>query len=180
MDVAHVFKFESLHDVDERFCVDESDHFVFREGVGDEEWEGMMMSLGVERARLERRDFSEWLGLPTEVAELERMDVLYVYDAMDYDVYSKLVAYYWQDFVCFDYAADYRSDVLQPLMLYQGCCEHLDCLFDALDTLQNSREPCSAAVSLSVFSDCLFELSGVSTTIPGAPRTLWRRFQGNG
>ena len=132
MDVAHVFKYESLqseyrdmlHDGEERFCVDESDHFVLREDVGDAEWAAMRMSLGVERAWLERRELREWMGLPTEVAyaevaQLERMDVLYVYDAMDYDVYSKLVEFYWQDFVCFDYAADYRSDVLQPLVLYQ-------------------------------------------------------------
>ena len=127
-DVDHIFKYESLrseyenilNDPADRFCVDESDHFAFREDIEDREWDELLLNLGVNREDLMDKAFREYMGLPVsvgdgtfeDITDLERMDALYVYDAMDYDVYSKLVEYYWQDFVCFDYAADYKHDVL--------------------------------------------------------------------
>merc|ERR1712157_331873 len=115
-----------LDDEEDRFCIDESDHFVFHEHVGDETWDHWLFNLGVDREALPLMDkeFRQWMGLQIEIddemeEELERMDILYVYDAMDYEIYSKLVEYYWQDFVCFDYKADYKHDVLDYLTANQ-------------------------------------------------------------
>merc|ERR1719162_687053 len=71
-DLTHILKAESLRramgDANERFCASESEHFEFAENVSAAEWEAFEMSLGVERAWLERREFREWMGLSIEVA----------------------------------------------------------------------------------------------------------------
>ena len=81
---------------------------------------------------MEDNEFRKWLGLPTECdgvscVELEylvEMDILYLFDAMDYEVYSDLLEFYAADFVCFDYTGNYHNDVLAPLIsqqeLYSG------------------------------------------------------------
>ena len=135
IDIDHIFKYEFieqeyfniLSDPNDQFCIDESDDFVFNDDLSsdDERWRH---SFGVNKNDLLDVKFREWMGLKIkltesrrfeEIDDLVKMDILYVYDAINYEVYSKIVEYYWQDFVCFDYAADYKRDVLDYLTAFQ-------------------------------------------------------------
>merc|ERR1712154_556788 len=107
---------------------DESDHFVFDETINSDKWDDMLFNYGINKEYLMEQEFREWIGLKVklnensnynDIEDLERMDILYIYDAMDYEIYSKIVEYYWQDFVCFDYAAHYKHDVLDYLTKFQ-------------------------------------------------------------
>ena len=139
-DINHIFKYEYiqkeykniLNDPNDQFCIDESDHFEFNDDINDSQWGEILNNYGINEgdfAYLNDQDFREWIGLKVELRErqtfddiegLERMDILYIYDAMDYEIYSKIVEYYWQDFVCFDYKAHYKHDVLDHLIKEQG------------------------------------------------------------
>merc|ERR1712013_919188 len=115
--MGHILKMESLRtelENADRFCMD------FAHSDLDLEWDALSMGLGVDIAWFARAEFGELMGLPKSVNVLSAHEaVLFVMDAMDYEAYSKVVDFYWQDFVCFDYAADYMRDVLQPLITYQ-------------------------------------------------------------
>eukprot|EP01083_Nonionella_stella_P093125 260838_1 len=135
-DIDHIFKYESIQkeyeniltDPNDEFCVDESDHFVFSKDIDEDAWDDMLLDFGINKQDLMDEGFRTWMGLKVkldeehsykDVEDLVRMDMLYVYDVMDYELYSKIVEYYWQDFVCFDYAADYKHDVLDYLTAFQ-------------------------------------------------------------
>ena len=138
-DIDHIFKYEYikkeykniLTDPNDQFCIDESDHFIFNDNINDNEWNDNLL---INNEYLYDKDFRQLMGLKiklksndgnidgimfNDIDDLEKMDILYIYDAMDYEIYSKIVEYYWQDFVCFDYAAHYKHDVLDKLSLSQ-------------------------------------------------------------
>ena len=138
IDIHHVLKYEELEedyadivsDDGNRFCIDGKEHLKL--DIDDIRWTEWQQTLGLRKEDLKNDAFRKWLGLPTEcgdlacseIEDLVEMDILYIFDAMDYEVYSDLLDFYAADFVCFDYTGNYHNDVLTPLIsrqeLYPG------------------------------------------------------------